>query len=223
MFDSVIAVNHALYDETSKHAKHTVLIPSGIDLQFWYPQERRGNRKLVVGWCGNILGPSVKGCREILEPLIGHYVGENPRIPSKKMTVFETKEWRFEVNTNNHESAVPSETMRDWYNGLDVFLCTSACEGTPSPVFEAAACGVPVISTDVGMVKDWPEVAFKVPAYKTQRDANISRDWMLASLTQLRLMTDRERAAMGMEQRDSLVEWCDYKTVAPKMLKAIAG
>ncbi|WZB73295.1 glycosyltransferase family 4 protein [Achromobacter xylosoxidans] len=42
--------------------------------------------------------------------------------------------------------------MPAYYNSLDLYVCPSAIEGTPNPVLEAMACGVPVISTDVGIV-----------------------------------------------------------------------
>ncbi|MDM1674149.1 glycosyltransferase, partial [Escherichia coli] len=37
---------------------------------------------------------------------------------------------------------------------IDVYVCPSKIEGTPNPVLESMACGVPVISTDVGVVND---------------------------------------------------------------------
>ncbi|WZB62594.1 glycosyltransferase [Achromobacter xylosoxidans] len=44
--------------------------------------------------------------------------------------------------------------MPAYYNSLDLYVCPSAIEGTPNPVLEAMACGVPVISTDVGIVPE---------------------------------------------------------------------
>jgi glycosyltransferase involved in cell wall biosynthesis len=45
--------------------------------------------------------------------------------------------------------------MPTFYGGIDVYCCASIAEGTPNPVLEAMASGVPVVSTDVGIV---PEV-----------------------------------------------------------------
>ena len=47
------------------------------------------------------------------------------------------------------------DEMPEYYSKIDLYICTSSIEGTPNPVLEAMACGVPVISTDVGVV---PEV-----------------------------------------------------------------
>jgi glycosyltransferase involved in cell wall biosynthesis len=42
--------------------------------------------------------------------------------------------------------------MPEYYSKIDVLVCASKIEGTPNPVLEAMACGVPVITTDVGIV-----------------------------------------------------------------------
>ena len=44
--------------------------------------------------------------------------------------------------------------MPDYYNSIDIYICGSKNEGTPNPVLESMACGVPIISTDVGIVRD---------------------------------------------------------------------
>lgn len=48
------------------------------------------------------------------------------------------------------------ETIEKFYHSVDVVICTSVNEGGPLGVFEAIACGVPVISTPVGVVKELP-------------------------------------------------------------------
>jgi glycosyltransferase involved in cell wall biosynthesis len=40
--------------------------------------------------------------------------------------------------------------MREYYQSLDVYVCASRNEGTPNPCLEAAACGVPIVTTRVG-------------------------------------------------------------------------
>ena len=40
------------------------------------------------------------------------------------------------------------------YSTIDIYVCVSLIEGTPRPALEALSCGVPIISTDVGVVKE---------------------------------------------------------------------
>ena len=65
--------------------------------------------------------------------------------------------------------------MRNFYNSLDLYICASYSEGAPRPVMEAAACGIPVISVDVGIVPEVVEngktgfiVERTVEAFKTK-------------------------------------------------------
>ena len=48
---------------------------------------------------------------------------------------------------------IPVDKMPDFYNSLDIYVCTAKTEGGPNPIIESMACGVPIISTDVGFVK----------------------------------------------------------------------
>jgi glycosyltransferase involved in cell wall biosynthesis len=50
---------------------------------------------------------------------------------------------------------VPFTEMPTRYREMDILVCASLNEGTPNPVMEAMASGVPIVSTNVGIV---PEV-----------------------------------------------------------------
>ena len=54
-----------------------------------------------------------------------------------------------------HEMVPSYFDMAELYKGLNAYLCLSRVEGGPMPVFEALASGVPVVSTDIGSVKDY--------------------------------------------------------------------
>jgi len=48
----------------------------------------------------------------------------------------------------------PYDQMPDFYRDIDVYLCTSDHEGLPTPALEAAACGIPIVSVPVGIIKE---------------------------------------------------------------------
>lgn len=48
------------------------------------------------------------------------------------------------------------DNMSEFYDKVDLLVCTSCTEGGPLGVFEAMACGIPVISTPVGVVLECP-------------------------------------------------------------------
>lgn len=49
---------------------------------------------------------------------------------------------------------VPQSEMPYYYRAADVMLLTSSHEGSPNSVKEALACNIPVVSVDVGDVKE---------------------------------------------------------------------
>ncbi|MCK4821676.1 glycosyltransferase family 4 protein, partial [bacterium] len=105
----------------------------------FYPEEQqRKKNKLVVGWAGSLTNHGKKrGFYEYIQPICNE-------IPEIELKV-QAKEDQFITDDN---------MMRQFYNSLDVYVCASRVEGTPRPVIEAAACGVPIISTDVGIIPE---------------------------------------------------------------------
>lgn len=50
------------------------------------------------------------------------------------------------------------DNIEKFYHSVDMVICTSVNEGGPLGLFEAIACGTPVISTPVGVVAEIPEI-----------------------------------------------------------------
>lgn len=53
-----------------------------------------------------------------------------------------------------YKVGVPREDVPKYYNQLDLYLIASRIEGGPLTLLEAGACGIPVISTPVGIAVD---------------------------------------------------------------------
>lgn len=104
----------------------------------------KSNRELIVGWVGNsnwnIKYMDFKGFHTIIEPVLDELIAEGYHI----------KKHYADKNIKSRTN----EEMPEYYSEIDVCLCTSMSEGTPRPVMESILCGVPVISTNVGIVED---------------------------------------------------------------------
>ena len=111
----------------------------GIDETLFRPASarRRTREPFVVGWAGRIDLPKrreLKGYDLVTAALKGLDV-------------------KLDIRTFT-ENYVPRAQMVDFYQGLDCFICSSRSEGLPNPLLEAAACGVPLITTRVGIVPE---------------------------------------------------------------------
>jgi glycosyltransferase involved in cell wall biosynthesis len=54
----------------------------------------------------------------------------------------------------HHLAGIPNEQVPVWLNAAHVVVLTSSREGSPNAVKEALACNVPVVSVDVGDVRE---------------------------------------------------------------------
>ncbi len=67
---------------------------------------------------------------------------------------------------------VPHEQIYRWYRACDLFCLASSSEGWPNVIFEALACGLPVVATPVGGV---PEILISSEYGIMLKDAHPSR------------------------------------------------
>jgi glycosyltransferase involved in cell wall biosynthesis len=124
-----------------------VVIEDGVDLELFRPtprpREPDPERELVVGWAGNSRWNRTetrdpKGLETLLKPALDRLRSAGMRVTGRFM--------------DSAERTVPRSEMPAFYSAIDVYVCVSEIEGTPNPVLEAMACGVPIVSTDVGIV-----------------------------------------------------------------------
>lgn len=136
-----------IYNQFSK--KPAMIIHDGVDLASYHPiyLERFENPdKVTVGWVGNSKfkdsdgDEDMKGVEKIIKPAISELQEEG---------------YPLELNlADRNIKMIPQEEMPNFYNSIELYVCASKTEGTPLTVLESMAMGIPVISTDVGLVSE---------------------------------------------------------------------
>jgi len=132
------------------------VIPTGVDTTRFFPMNRDVARSRV-GWND--------------APVILFNAGFDPR--RKRLDLAEAAfelarrelpELRLVVSRGD----VPPHEMPTWMNAADVLLITSDSEGSPTVVHEAMACALPIVSVDVGDVRQ--RLAGSSPSAIVDRD-----------------------------------------------------
>ena len=141
-----------------------VVAPEGVKTDFFKPldlkqiREIRSSLKLdnslVIGFVSVAISVA-KGGNIILK--VFQEIRKN--IPNVKLLLIGEDR----IGIPNDESiiylgSVRREELPSYYNIMDVFICSSLSEQGPKVVMEAAACGIPVISSNVGCIGDLAKV-----------------------------------------------------------------
>jgi glycosyltransferase involved in cell wall biosynthesis len=133
----------------------TFYTPNGVDTKFYCPDTSKAPSSLLrVGWAGSLtnMGPGYRGFHEFIVPAAAAV----DRV--ELLTAAREDKWR------------GPEEMLAFYRSLDVYVCASLTEGTPNTCLEAAACGVPLVTTCVG---NMPElVRHGVNGFFVERDVD---------------------------------------------------
>ncbi|WP_416149883.1 glycosyltransferase [Salipaludibacillus sp. HK11] len=99
--------------------------------------ESKVNQAFTIGWCGDPEKP-MKNYASLYKKIQASFL----RDPNVQFVEAVQKKRR------------SLKEMPAFYNSLDLLLITSSNEGGPAPALEAYACGIPVLSTNVGYVKE---------------------------------------------------------------------
>lgn len=114
--------------------------PNGVDTSFFRPAAAPPPpAPLRVGWAGSLENPSAahRGVDEFIVPAVAAVSGAELCLAAREDRLRDGAE------------------MREFYQSLHVYVCASRSEGTPNPCLEAAACGVPVVTTSVGNMPEF--------------------------------------------------------------------
>ncbi|MBI3090353.1 MAG: glycosyltransferase [Candidatus Tectomicrobia bacterium] len=141
-FRYVTVNSRILHELLAPGLENLLSCPNGVDASFFTPppQLTFDPRLIRIGWVGKERGPKnfaaiEKACNILQER--GGFRAELLRVP---------KEFK--------RAPLNRDEMRRFYHGIDFYLCASWNEGTPNPALEAGACGLPVVTTRVGNMRE---------------------------------------------------------------------
>jgi glycosyltransferase involved in cell wall biosynthesis len=180
------------------------LTPCGVDTQAFAPggaTDARGGRPFSFCAVGRLYDDGgdddIKGWRKVLWPLREAV----PELGAQYLVV-------------DRAAVRPHREMPGFYQQADCYVCASASEGNPLPLLEAAACGLPLLSTDVGVA---PELVDAGAGRLLPRRAT---DFALALRE---LAAERAVGAeMGRRARAHMLRRRDWACVAPRWARFYA-
>lgn len=120
--------------------KEAEVIPNGVDFNKFKPIDKDIALR-ETGW-----DVSKKGILFAANP---NRPEKNFKLAKKTFDLLDDQEIELHSLDN-----VPNDKMPYYHNAADVVLITSLWEGSPNVIKEAMACNCPIISTDVGDVKE---------------------------------------------------------------------
>lgn len=133
-----IFVSSDLLSQSASHRHNQSVIPCGVDTTAIFPMEREEARKLL-GW-------DAEGKYVLFAGAFANEVKNSPL--AKAATSLIPDAQLMEMRGYNREQV-------NWaMNAANCLLMTSHREGSPQVVKEAMTCGTPIVSVNVGDVKD---------------------------------------------------------------------
>jgi len=118
------------------------ILPNGVDLQIFNPMDRGLSRE-KLNWDNNHNHVLFGACPERRE--------KNYPLADSVINILKKNGYPVEIH---YLCNIDLENIKLYYNAADMLLLTSIYEGSPNVVKEALACNCPIISTDVGDVRD---------------------------------------------------------------------
>jgi glycosyltransferase involved in cell wall biosynthesis len=171
---AVIGVSSAICTKISELAgrplDRLVHIPcAGYDPRWFFPKDRLQARRNVgqmhvdrlVLFIGNLV--KIKGA-EVLICAWSRLQKEGMLSPNDKLAIIgdgplrnplgEQAKESCQIGTVIFAGSVPHVAIADWINAANLLCLPSYNEGTPNVIIESLACGIPVVSTNVGGIPD---------------------------------------------------------------------
>lgn len=130
-------------------------IPNGVDTNRFRPGSRQAANEVVIGTVGSLT--AVKR-----QALLLDVFGGAAKTAAARLLIAGQGPLRAELETRARAMGIADRVeflgyqpdATKVYEKLDVFAMSSATEQMPMSILEAMACGLPIVSTDVGDIKN---------------------------------------------------------------------
>jgi glycosyltransferase involved in cell wall biosynthesis len=154
--------NQKLQHELGADPNKTTIVPNGVKLDVFMPllekRTPRGSRPRRVGFVGRVVPIKdvkhlIKACAmiaEVMKDVEFWVVGPTEEDPA----YFEECKELVEMLGLEKLKFTGSQDVKKIYPEIDILVLTSVSEGQPLSILEAAAAGVPTVSTDVGACRE---------------------------------------------------------------------
>lgn len=140
MVDAIIVMSEEMKEASGREDAY--VIPYGVNMDVFHPTPQDEARREL-------------GLPEDAKLVLFPY---DPKRPQKRYDVFTETLDNLRADYPDVQEVIifdeTHETVARYMNACDVLLMTSNYEGSPVAVREAVACGLPVVSVDVGDVAD---------------------------------------------------------------------
>ncbi|SCG83244.1 putative glycosyltransferase MJ1607 [Proteiniborus sp. DW1] len=164
--DLVISSCHATAKAAKKYMNLKSLeyeiIPNSIDSCFFRPNKRKteddSKENFVFGYVGKIR--HAKGVDNIIKAF-SVIAAENDKV--ELILIGREREYAYSLIKSLDEEIkerikvigqIPREELVEYYKKFDCFILASRYESFPNTLLEAMSCGVPIIASNVGCVKE---------------------------------------------------------------------
>jgi glycosyltransferase involved in cell wall biosynthesis len=159
--------NRQLQIEDGASPQKTHIIPNGIDFEQYAPiRKERKNLKSrkTLAFIGRIVPIKdvktlIKACKMIVNHMDeAHILLVGPQ-EEESQYYQECSTLIKLLNLEKHVIFTGHVDMKTYYSKIDAILLTSISEAQPLVILEAMACGIPIVSTDVGSCRELLEGA----------------------------------------------------------------
>jgi glycosyltransferase involved in cell wall biosynthesis len=135
----IVCVSRGLRRRLWWRRNKVIVLPSGVDAELFRP-EARASARARLGWPES-------------DRVVLFNAGRDPRtkrLDLAQAAVEAAKETLPGLRLEIMSGQTGPDAVPTWMNASDCLLVTSDAEGSPTVVQEALACGLPVVSVDVG-------------------------------------------------------------------------